>query len=59
MNVSIWSWGDRARGAACNERDGDMTSGDTGPGARTVDCFLVKYENQIILITSEAGWQLF
>ena len=35
MNVLIWSWGDRARGSACNEPDGDMTSGDTrGPGVK-------------------------
>ena len=42
MNVSIWSLGDRARGAACNERDGDMTSGDTG--ARSEDCGLLPGE---------------
>ena len=49
MNVFIWSWGDRARGAACNEPDGDMTSGDTwGPGARTPSYFLVKYERTLL-----------
>ena len=55
MNVSIWSWGDRARGAACN----DMTSGDTGAWSEDRRLLPGEIREPYTVITSEAGWQLF